>query len=323
MAHLDDFSGNDIHVIYVVGHGRSGSTLLNTVLENHPDIVGAGELSQIVRIGCIDGEYCACGRVVGDCPFWQSVIRLWEEECGKDVVERCRLAQRHFERFRFWYRIYFGEIFRSKRIMEYGRLCRGMYVAIAKASGKRYIVDSSKNPSRLLALSKSSGLKVTAVHLIRDCRGVALSLHKSYKKNIKAGVPTNLRSTPVVKTALSWILVNFQAALIIRQRQVRNRAVVRYEDLVQHPAVALKAIGDSMGLSCRMLIEKIQNCTPFAPGHTVAGNRMRMVKEVSIQLDDSWHVQLLPNDRKTVWRVAGWLARRYGYAKVPAGQSRQ
>ena len=36
-------SGRDYHYVFILGHMRSGSTLLSHILASHPDIVGAGE----------------------------------------------------------------------------------------------------------------------------------------------------------------------------------------------------------------------------------------------------------------------------------------
>ncbi len=90
-------SETPVKVLYITGAGRSGSTILDIVLGNHPDIESTGELSNLVRNGWIGGEslkgierkrvrvpICTCGRrtdipdvedAAEACPFWSSVRR--------------------------------------------------------------------------------------------------------------------------------------------------------------------------------------------------------------------------------------------------------
>ncbi len=58
-----------ITVIALLGYGRSGSTLLDAVLGQHPDLVGVGELVQLHREGWHLNNYFACGARARDCPF--------------------------------------------------------------------------------------------------------------------------------------------------------------------------------------------------------------------------------------------------------------
>ncbi len=62
-----------IRVIYVVGAGRSGSTLLDTILGNHEYIESVGELINSPRAWSNPDEYCACGIQAGVCDFWRQV----------------------------------------------------------------------------------------------------------------------------------------------------------------------------------------------------------------------------------------------------------
>ena len=94
-----------VRVLYIAGAGHSGSTFLDIMLSNHPDIFGAGELANLPRGGWIDDEYCTCGRRANDCPFWSGVRRVWVEKVGVDDVEDYLELQDCFERFRRWPRL--------------------------------------------------------------------------------------------------------------------------------------------------------------------------------------------------------------------------
>src|SRR5437773_1697066 len=53
----------DVRVIYIMGAGRSGSTLLDTILASHPEVVGVGELVNLHSAGWTAKEICACGQL--------------------------------------------------------------------------------------------------------------------------------------------------------------------------------------------------------------------------------------------------------------------
>jgi len=89
-----------IRVLYIAGEGHSGSTFLDIMLGNHPDVFGAGELSNLPRGGWIDNEYCTCGRQANDCPFWSYVRRVWVEKVGVDDLEGYLKLEDSFERIR-------------------------------------------------------------------------------------------------------------------------------------------------------------------------------------------------------------------------------
>jgi hypothetical protein len=55
-----------------------------------------------------------------------------------------------------------------------------MFAAIAKVSGKDFIVDSSKLPSRLARLMRSPELEIYPIHLVRNPSGQIYSMARKY-----------------------------------------------------------------------------------------------------------------------------------------------
>ena len=83
-----------VRVVYIMGYGRSGSTVLDTVLGNVDGVESVGELANVARSGWRGEEPCACGRLARDCSFWSSVRRRWEER-GGDLDRYLALQARH------------------------------------------------------------------------------------------------------------------------------------------------------------------------------------------------------------------------------------
>src|SRR5690606_1125882 len=59
-------------ILYIAGAGHSGSSLLDVILNNHPKIVGTGELHRLSLNP--DTRVCSCGEVIKDCPVWSRRI---------------------------------------------------------------------------------------------------------------------------------------------------------------------------------------------------------------------------------------------------------
>src|SRR5215212_11535639 len=95
MAHTEA----PVRVLKITGSARSGSTVLDVVLGNHPDIESVGEVNKLIGTGWISREslhridprklrrpVCTCGKRLDvlyvdapeeACPFWSSVRREW------------------------------------------------------------------------------------------------------------------------------------------------------------------------------------------------------------------------------------------------------
>src|SRR5918994_115200 len=62
-----------VTVLYIGGHGRSGSTILAQTLGQIPGFVNVGEAWQVWYRGCRENERCGCGQPFHSCEFWRAV----------------------------------------------------------------------------------------------------------------------------------------------------------------------------------------------------------------------------------------------------------
>ncbi len=305
-----------IKLIYIVGAGRSGSTVLDTVLGNHPDAVSVGELSNLHRAAWTNNEFCACGRPATTCEFWNAVRENWSRRsAGADVADYLRLRDRS-ERFRggSWLRTEAAGLYRSASVRRYLEQTASLLEAIAETSRRRVIIDSSKTPLRAAWLARLPGIDLRLIHLVRDSRAVAWSRKKSLAKNVEAGVQQALAARPAWYSVLYWTISNLLAARQ-RRRAGRRGVLVRYEDFVSDPVTELARIGAASELDCHDLAVALAGGESFAVGHTVAGNRLRMTGQVRLKADWDWIEQLPAADRRTCWNLSGWLLRQYNYPR--------
>lgn len=300
-----------IRVIYIMGYGRSGSTLLDLVLGNHPQITSAGELSSYAewRDRNLD---CACGEKILDCAFWSAVEEKTRLPFDSETEQKLRLAVEPRRQARF---LVEGRISPSV-LSEYRDLMESRFQAIAKASGNSVIVDSSKSAGmalgRAYALQQHTGLDVRVIHLVRDGRGVVWSALK------RPGSPERKpahksRFMMALRTSASWRIAN-QTTLGIAEKLDPGTVVrLRYEDFVAQPARELSRIGELAGMDLSPVIDKVEGEEPLAPGHNIAGNRLRFQGNIGLAPDFEWRERLSARYRLMQTFIAGKVARQFGY----------
>ena len=148
MSDLKDKDDDLIQVIYVMGLWRSGSTVLDTALGNHPSITSVGELRNLPLLGWKRNGTCSCGTATHNCQFWSEVRRTWLDKVGSGQTSNLMALQDHFERLRTFPRIALNRIVQQEAFREYSQLTFALFGAIRQTSGRPYIVDSTKYPIR-------------------------------------------------------------------------------------------------------------------------------------------------------------------------------
>ena len=301
-----------VRVIYVAGYGRSGSTILDIALGQHPDVFGAGEITALTRHVWEQNEYCACGQPVQHCQFWPAVMQQWLRRRPESALGDYAASQEKFESLSGLARSMAG-VGQGSQFAIYARQTRLLFDEVLSRSGKRAIVDSSKLPGRAMALAHIPDIDLRIVHLVRDGRGVAWSLAKAYGRDAKSGLQREIKPKSASRTALRWTTVNlateYLAGKLGRDRVLR----VRYEDFASDPAETLREIGSFAGLDLGETGERLKRGDPVRPSHQIAGNRLRMSTAISVAKDEAWRSMMPRGQQAAFHRLGGWMLRRYGY----------
>lgn len=294
-----------IKLIYVAGYGRSGTTLLDIALGEHPAIMGAGEVTTLARHVWDKGEYCACGARVRDCPEWKAIVARWAQGEPEGFLTRYRRVQQRTEGL-----VAPGRLLRLPGWGDHKRRTVKLLRGMAMVSGRPILVDSSKLPGRAFALAAMPGIDLHVVHVVRDGRGVAWSLMKGHRRSVEKGVQRELRPKPLLYTALRWSIVNLAAEWLCRRVGPARSIRVRYEDFVDDPR---GTIGQIVGLVGEEPHIPATDLAPFAPQHQVAGSRHRMEKSLTIRGDDRWKREMPGWKQRLFTFLCAPLLRRYGY----------
>ncbi len=307
-------------VIYVMGAGHSGSTLLDIILSNHPNIVSVGELYKLHRSGFIrtDQRRCSCGLPIHECLYWCNVRDAWIEKVGTDdFAGYVKLQYRYEFLSSSWGRLLWNGQIPSPEFQGYMKKTAALYEAIQEISGKSVIVDSSKSPRRAYALALNPDIDLRLIHLVRDGRACAWSHLQPRKKNIAAGIPKNFPVTPTHRTTRNWISSNLQSEWVLKRQAKEFRQRVRYEDFTREPSAVLELIGTTVGENLNCLAQGLTANHPMEIGHSAGGNSVRMSQTITLKPDFKWMEKMSIEDRQSFWRMAGWMARHYEYEHNP------
>jgi hypothetical protein len=302
-------------VVYIMGHGYSGSTLLTFLLGTHPQIATIGELGIAPQAKEeLEGpeEYlCSCLTPVRQCDFWRRVSQemaarghdfdVWDADLDfrardggvADVI--LRAVQR-------------GPVLETARdlgiqIVPGARRERDRIVSridslaeiVSQIKGCDVFLDSSKRPERATLMQRSGKFDLRVVHLVRDGRAVSWSS----MKHLKIGP---------AEAARSWIADNRASEHARRYFPAHKWMTLRYEDLCADPDATLRRIHAFADIPSRNGFHNFR-----ATDHHIIGNQMRLSSTSEIRLDESWKQALAPEQIALIDRLVAPLNRRYGY----------
>jgi hypothetical protein len=295
-------------VLYLLGKGRSGSTLLAMALGELDGFFAAGELRFFWRRGVLEQRRCACGLPVPECEVWGEVA---ERVAGVDAEQAAADAEAVF-RWTAAPKLLSGRT-RSWAPLQRWAEATGLLVeAVADVTGAEVVVDSSKWPTDPGVLGQVPVVRAFPVLLVRDPRAVAWSWQRT-KAHYDLDVPRDMDRYPAWHSAVSWDARTLVSDLAAR-RSRRPRSVVRYEDFTADPKGTLDAVAALVGRHPDVGAVLDGATLKVTAGHTVAGNPTRFGGgELTIRPDTEWEDHLPARDRRLVTALTWPLRRHYEY----------
>jgi hypothetical protein len=308
-----------VKVLYVVGLGRSGSTILSNSLGQVGGYFSAGELNFIWRHNVIENRLCGCGRPFRECPVWTRVMD--EAFGGMDGVNAREMMQLQASGTRTRHIPLMlsdrGRRRLAERLEKFLINYRTLYEAMGSVTDSRVIVDSSKEPAHGYAMSMVPDLDFYVVHLIRDPRAAAYSWLKKKPQPDSEEIEHMVRFSPT-KSAALWNSWNASAEALWRHTPERYLRL-RYEDFVAEPRESLKRILGLVGVTAELPLAGEREVR-LGVSHTVSGNPNRFeTGAVELRPDREWISEMNPRDRALVTALTLPLLRRYGYPVIPKG----
>lgn len=303
----------DLKVVYIVGSGRSGSTLFGDVLAQSPAVVHIGELLWYwKRRQMKPPSLCGCGLPIGACPFWSSVVErtAWASDIDPRLVDEifCNLGS-SLRWPGLWWQGRSGQMIWPN----YAERLTQLYETIAEVSGARVVIDSSKQPGPALVVANLVRVDASFIHLTRDPRAVVRSWRKPKIDDVS---PTDsLEVIPPLRATLNWNARALCAELLVARRAAAGRfRRIAFEEFVYAPQQRYLELMEFIGAppAASMFID--EHTVRLTPSHTIAGNPDRRVGEVrEIRLDEAWRTELSARERLAITAVSAPLMRKFGY----------
>jgi hypothetical protein len=292
-------SAGQRRILYVASSSRSGNTLLAFLLNTHPAICTVSHTTGWAFRENQDFR-CSCGLPLPECPFFARMA----------VVFRSQGLPFEFNDFGTHYRVVEDDrlnnwltaalpVLHSNRLervrdavttlvpgfasrLRRQDLANQLFVEQSLAyNGASVFVDTSQTPHRLRHLRRLAGVEISAVHLVRDPRGVAASQRRS-------------DGIDVALTARNWLRT--QLAIVRVLEDFSPYLTVHYEDVCEKPAPTLASIHSFVGLEPHPLPADF-----WQSEHHILGNEMRRRHE-KISRDERWKAELSPQEIRTVER---------------------
>lgn len=271
-----------IPVIFILGSGHCGSTLLDLLLSTHPDMFGGGEIQNATKD---QTSMCTCGVPVPACSVWEKTdlpgkLRLHIARAKKSVIKQ------EID--------FFNPFCPEVKLSNFIEENIAMYQKLLEVSGKKIIVDSSKNPDRVRALLLDPRIDPYVIHLVRDGRANTWSYIKKYKK--------------VYPFLSAWFLKNMKVELLRREVTVPWLRV-HYAQLTEQTKETMDCLASMIGCESEFDIVSFRNYQH----HQIACNRMRHKSDNVIVRDMKWKKEMPVYLQITVLLLFGWLNVYYYY----------
>jgi Sulfotransferase family len=293
-------------VIYISGSGRSGTTVLNDILDTINGVSAFGEIWGTWSSALDLDHLCGCGLRFAECAVWSDVAgehisREAIKETEEQLMATCQIR-------RVWSASNLRE---EEDLVAFSKAVGGVYRSLATATGADTIVDSSKTTAFALLAGSDSSVDMRIVHIIRDPRAVVASWSK--QKAVEYG--THVASLDARKLSgilRRWIFFNTVGLWRLKRRY--PTLVIKMEDLVADPASTLDAVRVFADVDQSTQIVNDDGSITIGGAHSVSGNPGRFAEgPTQLRAPETWRTSLPLWKRTLVTVVTFPVMLRYGY----------
>jgi sulfotransferase family protein len=293
-------------VIYISGSGRSGTTVLNDILDTINGVSAFGEIWGTWASALDLDHLCGCGLRFAECTVWSAVAgehisRDEIKETEERLMATCQIR-------RVWRESSLRE---EEDLVAFSKTVGGVYRSLATATGASTIVDSSKTTAFALLAGSDSSVDMRIVHIIRDPRAVVASWSK--QKAVEYG--THVASLDARKLSgilRRWIFFNTVGLWRLKRRY--PTLVIKMEDLVADPASTLDAVRVFAEVDRSTQIVNDDGSITIGGAHSVSGNPGRFAEgPTQLRAPETWRTSLPLWKRTLVTVVTFPVMLRYGY----------
>ena len=288
----------------------SGSTIFSLLANAHPQVVALGDgLNPRILRSRGASFLCSCGERLQDCEFWTNVFAstgkrgvpfslddsnlrysylhpIADRIIGRYHDDPVRAATRWAAQ-RFWPPYKRHVELHTARNVAFAR-------AVLECSGKEVYIHNTKPLLMYYYLRQNPSLDVKCINMVRDARGFVYSAVK--------------RGSSVKGAALRWRKYHERVATLSEPLDSRQLYTLKYEELCGNTVSALQDVFGFLG------VERLELSNVIRPEeHHIAGNDLRLKKELEVRLDSSWQENLSAADVRLIESICRTKCEELGY----------
>jgi hypothetical protein len=251
-----------IDLIYIVGNGRSGSTLLSRILNNHNKLASLGELHY----------FDICRELKNKNKILSLIAKLYLKKLK--INKRSLKNVNEIKVCRYPSLKEFLTIFdlskpnKMKSIKDTHNFYKDNYLmfkSIKEITKKKIIVDSSKTISRLYHLNKSGLFNIKIIYLHRISRAF---VNSGKKKGLSA-----------FQSSLHWNIRNRRAQIFLKKNKL-SYYDIRYEDLINNTEHTLsKLFNEFLNIKLNRNIIYFSKKTDLVGGNPDVRGKIKIYKK--------------------------------------------
>ena len=282
----DGLSG--LPVFFIVGRGRSGSTLLRSCFDAHPNVAIPAE-----------------SRFVQYLFYRYHHIKKWTPELAMKAISD---AGKDFEPLGLDHRKVFELVKKHHHNLSFQIVCKIIYLSASATAGNKDIVCiGDKNPRYTFFISQLIRIFPDAkfIHLIRDYRANALTITKAARDI------GEIRSVPVA--IARWKYYN---SIIdkMKKKFPRRFYTLRYEDLVIEPEKILRNLCKFVGLEFNAAMLNYEGrLDSYFHDPSFSKLHQSLKKPFNTSKVSEWQKKLSRHDIMICETMAAGYGKKYGY----------
>lgn len=264
-------------LIYIIGAGRSGTTLLDIVLGNNSNTISLGEVNRFFKRNGLPPKR---KHNSNEFLFWSKI--------SEDIKQLLNdVSFKYFDKL-FKKNEYHTTVLKSilnNNDKEYIQTLNLHYSLIHENVQEETLIESSKYPVRALNLSKhlsTEDFDIKFIYLKKDPVDVVSSFGKRDIEQPRKGF---------FSANLYYLMVNLLCSFAIKRLKKRGNETIsiKYEDLINNPEQTINKISNKLNVDLSSLISKLSTKKALNTGFLFDGNRIRLKESLTLRVLDNKH----------------------------------
>ena len=260
-------------LIYIVGAGRSGTTLLDIMLGNSQSAVSLGEINRFYKRNGLPPKREVSSKTF---QFWSKIKSNLTSNNPTDFNSLNKLFRKNE-----YHSAFFKSLFKINS-NTYKACLKQMYVAIKENTDQDILIESSKYPARALNLSNyinTNHIEISYIYLKKDPVSVVSSFQKENLEQPKKSF---------LEANLYYFIVNLLCMVTIKVLSFRGHktATIKYDDLILTPEQCIEAVQKRLNINLKELIKKTEVNEPLDTGLLFDGNRIRLEETIVLKNEE-------------------------------------